>query len=56
MVVPAQLSSTHDTTTCEIYEEVAAVQPIDGIVETALTALLLQNFPVYEILDVVDEA
>ncbi|KAF2170619.1 hypothetical protein M409DRAFT_51627 [Zasmidium cellare ATCC 36951] len=54
VVVPAQLSSTHDTT-CEIYEAVAAVQPIDGVIKTALTALLLQNFPLYEILDVVDE-
>ncbi|KAK4496982.1 hypothetical protein PRZ48_011431 [Zasmidium cellare] len=51
VVVPAQLSSTHDTDTCEIYEAVAAVQPVDGVVQAALTAAMLQNYPLYEVLD-----
>ncbi|KAK4500152.1 hypothetical protein PRZ48_008338 [Zasmidium cellare] len=49
--MPATQSMLFDTTTCLAYYSVGTLEPVDGLVETALNAFLMDQFPLYEILD-----
>ncbi|EME41202.1 hypothetical protein DOTSEDRAFT_73582 [Dothistroma septosporum NZE10] len=41
----------YDLGTCKAYEAVREVEPVDELVQTASMALMIQNFPLYKILD-----
>ncbi|KAF2166416.1 hypothetical protein M409DRAFT_23056 [Zasmidium cellare ATCC 36951] len=51
VTVPAAQNLVYDTTTCLGYYTVGTLEPVDGVIETALDAFLIDNFPLYEVLD-----
>lgn len=51
ITAPATQSLRYDTSTCLAYEAVGTVEPVDGVLQTVLTALSLQNLDLAPIVD-----